>query len=145
MAASNLSIADLERELRQRQAALQGLQNKEQALRGQLAEVQSEIASILGGGAGRKRGLGRPPNMSGPTPGGPVARQSRTKNAMTLADSIANAMEVGAVSSPKEVAAFVMSNGYRTTSKTFGIQVATTLTKDERFKRVGRGQYKRIK
>ena len=64
---------------------------------------------------------------------------------MTLSDSIANAMEVGAVSSPKEVAAFVMSNGYKTTSKTFGIQVATTLTKDERFKRVGRGQYKRIK
>jgi len=145
MAVSSLSIADLQRELRRRQAALSGLQSKQQALRAQLTAVEAEIASILGGGVGRKRGPGRPPNPAGSNGNVPAGRQVRGKNAMTLSDSIAFAMEVGAVSSPKEVAAFVMSNGYKTTSKTFGIQVATTLAKDERFKRVGRGQYKRIK
>jgi hypothetical protein len=70
--------------------------------------------------------------------------RSRPKNKLTLPDAIAAAMDMGAVVSPAEAAKLVKANGYKTTSKTFSVNVSQALTKDERFKRVGRGQYERV-
>jgi hypothetical protein len=154
MAAKTLSIADLEREIARRKSALTSLEAKHKSLLGQLKDVESEIAAIrgTGGGSGRKRGPGRPRGTGRPAGAGRPrkttgarSKGSRGKNKLTLPDAIAAAMDVGAVVSPKEAAEFVKANGYKTKSKTFGIQVATTLSKDARFKRVGRGQYERIK
>ena len=63
---------------------------------------------------------------------------------MNLPDSIASAMDKGAVVSPAEAGQLVKANGYKTKSKTFGVSVSQALTKDKRFKRVGRGQYKKV-
>ena len=54
-------------------------------------------------------------------------------------------MDVRAVVSPKEAGALVLSNGYNTTSKTFNMMVSNALATDTRFKRIGRGQYERVK
>ena len=74
----------------------------------------------------------------------PRATGKRPKNESNLGDAIANAAEMGAVLTPAEATELVLANGYKTTSKTFGVQVSHTLTKDKRFRRVGRGQYERV-
>ena len=62
---------------------------------------------------------------------------------MTLPQALEDTAGVGAVLSPVEAAKIVQQNGYKSGSKTFNIQVATTLAKHAKFKRVGRGQYER--
>jgi len=157
MVAKHLSIAELERELNARQKALETLASRHKSLASELQGLESEMASIRGtGSAGRTGGRparkarrGRPPGRaaaaSASRAGRVDGRARRSKNEMTLPDAIAAAMKVGAVVSPKQAAGLVKAAGYKTASKTFGIQVATTLAKDKRFKRMGRGQYKRVK
>jgi hypothetical protein len=146
MVKKNLSITDLKNQLDQHERALSSLASTREKLLKHLNQVEAEMAAIQGTGSPRR---GRPPLS---TRGRPAANerplestQKRAKNEMTLPDALAAAMEVRAVVSPKEAAQFVRANGYKTTSKTFGIQVAGTLSKDDRFKRVGRGQYERVK
>ncbi len=158
MAVKNLSIADLERELSRRQKALSNLEAKHKGLLSDLAAVEKEIAGLRGSGAratgrkvarkstAKKRGPGRPRKVAakaGKAKKG--APRGRRKNKLTLPDAIAKVVKVGKVTSPKDAARVVKASGYKTVSKTFGIQVATTLSKDARFKKVGRGQYKRVK
>jgi len=159
MVTKHLSITDLQRELSNRQQALAAIESKHKALAAQLQGLESEMAAIRGAGAatkgrpGRKARRGRPPgakSAKGSTGSkapkrGTDGRTRRTKNEKTLPDTIIAAVKVGAVVSPKEAAALAKNNGYKSASKTFGIQVATILAKDKRFKRKGRGQYERVK
>jgi hypothetical protein len=54
------------------------------------------------------------------------------------------AVEVRATITPTEAAQLVLANGYRSTSKNFGMMVANALAKDARFRRVSRGIYERV-
>ena len=144
MVAKNLSIAELQRELSARQRSLSSLESKHKSLATRLQGLESEMVSIRGGGAGRMARRGRPTKAAAASNGRSDGRSRRSKNPMTLPDSLAAACKLGSVVSPKKAAALVKANGYQTASKTFGIQVATTLAKDKRFKRIGRGQYERI-
>jgi hypothetical protein len=62
---------------------------------------------------------------------------------MTLVGALQHAVRVGSTVSPAEAAALVKKRGYRSASKTFGVQVAIALSKAPGFKRTGRGQYLR--
>lgn len=142
MSLANLSISDLQAELARRQNQAAKLASRRDALVAQLAALDQEIAALGGvpsrGGRGPgKRGPGRPKGSGkrGPMP----------KNDVTLPDAIAAAMEVRAVVSPKEAADLVLKNGYKSNAKNFGMLVSNALAKDPRFKRLGRGQYERVK
>ena len=62
---------------------------------------------------------------------------------MSLPAMLAQAVRVGSTVSPADAAAAVKKAGYKSGSKTFGVQVAMALAKSPVFKRTGRGQYLR--
>lgn len=131
MALKSLSTAELQRELQRREKNAGKLLARREALVKELEAVEQEL-SFYEGSNDRRSSAGV----------NPVRR--RAKNSMTLPDAICGAMEVRAVVSPKEAAELVRANGFKTTSKNFNMMVSNALAKDERFKRVGRGQYERI-
>ncbi len=133
MALTKITTAELQQELARREKSVSKLESRRDKLRQELTQVENEIAALRGG----KRGPGRPA-------GAPTVRR-RAKNAVSLPDAIAAAMEVGAIVSPKEASELVRSNGYKTTSANFNMMVSNALAKDKRFKRLGRGQYERMK
>jgi len=138
MAITNLSTADLRRELDRRERGADKLLAKRDKLAKEIADVEAELAK-LGAKTGRQGKRGRPTRS---TSAGP---RRRAKNDVTLPDAIAQAMEVRAVISPKEAAQLVKKNGFQTNSKNFNMMISNALAKDARFKRVGRGQYERVK
>ena len=71
-------------------------------------------------------------------------RRQRAKNSVSLADALAMAIEPRATVSPAEAAQLVLSNGYQSTAKNFGMVVANALAKDARFARRSRGLYERV-
>jgi len=78
-----------------------------------------------------------------PGDAGHAVRQ-RARNSVSLADALAQAIEVRATISPAEAAQLVLSNGYTSTAKNFGMVVANALAKDQRFARRARGLYERV-
>jgi hypothetical protein len=154
MALKSASTAELRRELERRQKAAGRIAARRDQLARKLAQLDAELAD-LGGSPSARRGRkpgrkpgrrpGRKPGRKpGRRPGASAGSRKRPKNVLTLPDAIAAAMDKGAVISPAEAAGLVKSNGYKTTSKTFNISVSQALTKDKRFKRVGRGQYEKV-
>jgi len=134
---ARLTTADLTAELARRERVATKLQKQRDQLVAQLTAIENELGGLgVAGGASR-----RPSSKSAVLPAG----SKRPKNTLPLPDAIVAAMEVGAVISPKEAAELVISNGYQTTSKTFGGQVANVLAKDPRFKKLGRAQFERSK
>ena len=96
----------------------------------------------MGAGHGRPAGArGRKP---GPKKGARRSTRKRAKNKITLPDALVAAVRKGSTVSPADAGKAVKAKGYKTTSKTFGVQVASALAKDKRFKKVGRGQYQLI-
>ena len=137
MALKSLSTSDLQKELERRQKNAHKLEARREKLLAELAEIEKELSyfGVNPRGSGAKGGA---------TPTSESTGRRRAKNAMTLPDAICSAMEVRAVVSPKEASELVRANGFKTTSKNFNMMVSNALAKDERFKRVGRGQYERI-
>ncbi len=134
----NLTVADLHKELARRERGAAKLQTKRARLAAEIAELDKEL-NALGVAPGK------PVAATGGSRGGTATPRTRAKNEMSLPDAIADAMEVRSQITPKEAADLVKANGYKTNSKTFGVQVANALSKDVRFKRVERGVYERVK
>ena len=146
MSIATMSTADLQAELARRQSQAGKLQAKRDKLLADLAALDKELAvfGVTGGPMPTgKRGPGRPKGSGKRT--GKGSRGPMPKNDITLPDAIAAAMEVRAVVSPKEAAAMVLANGYKSNAANFGMLVSNALAKDPRFKRLGRGQYERVK
>ena len=125
---SNLSMEQLQNEIRRRQMALPKLIAERDALDCQIAELQS-----LGGAAAKAVVRGRP--------GRPAGKAKRAKNTISLADALAQALKGKQSLGVAEAVNAVLSAGYKTTSKTFKAIVNKTLLKDKRIKNVGRGRY----
>ncbi|HBS29531.1 MAG TPA: hypothetical protein DEB06_08805 [Phycisphaerales bacterium] len=129
-----LSISDMQKEIRRRERMVSGhvkkLARRRDKLRGQLLEVETELAKF-GAAAGRAGRAAR---------SGAAGGRKRPKNDANLADALAGVLK-NATMSVTEVAAEVQRAGYQTTSPNFRTIVNQTLIKDSRFKRVGRGQY----
>jgi hypothetical protein len=143
MARKSMSIAQLRRELARREKSLATLVSRRAKVAKQLASLDADIAA-LGGGRAAGSVAGTRGRRPGPTKGARKGTRTRAKNKMTLPDSLVAAVRKGATVSPAEAGKAVKAKGYTTTSKTFGIQVASALTKDKRFKKVGRGQYQLV-
>ena len=138
MALTSLSTTDLQAELARRQKAGRKLEAKRARLVKDLQELDAQLAKLGIAPGTLKDGTGR-------GPGRPKGKRTRAKNDIALPDAIAAAMDVGAEASPAEMADLVKKNGYKTTAAKFGMMVSNAMSKDERFKRLGRGVYKRVK
>lgn len=134
MTLSSITTADLAAELARRQKGVSKLQARREKLVAELTGIENDL-----------RDMGLLKGKAGRGPGRPKGSGKRPRNDMNLSEALTNAADIGAVLSPAEAASLVQANGYHTKGKTFGIQVATALTKHEGFKRIGRGQYKRVK
>ena len=131
----SLDTTALKAELKRRERNAKTLIKKRTKLARQLADVDGELAALGSTGAGGSR-------VRGTTAAG--TPRKRARNDVSLGDALAQAMEVRAVVSPAEAATLVQENGYKSTSKHFGMMVSNALTKDKRFKRISRGQYERL-
>jgi hypothetical protein len=134
-----LTTGQLTRELKRRQSLLRQLVSRRDRILRQLKELERQIAEHGGfqeAGPGDSQ-RGKAPDASRP-------RRTRARNAVSLPDAIAMAVEVRATITPTEAAPLVLANGYRSTSKNFGMMVAKALAKDARFRRVSRGIYERV-
>lgn len=116
-----MSVADLQAELRRRQRGVSKLERRREKLMAELAEVNAEIAD-LGGSTG------------GLTAGG------RRRNNMTLPDALVKVLE-GRTMSVTEASDAVRASGYHSSAANFRTMVNQALLKDKRFKKVARGQY----
>ena len=153
MALRSVSTTALRAELARRERGAGKLAVKHKQLAARLAEIESELADLgVDGGARRgrrpgrpagRRGPGRPPGRRGPGRPPKMGRRGRGGNAMSLPAMLAKAVRVGSTVSPADAAAAVKRAGYKSGSKTFGVQVAIALAKSPVFRRTGRGQYLR--
>ncbi|MFT7462718.1 MAG: hypothetical protein ACI9EF_001060 [Pseudohongiellaceae bacterium] len=139
---AKLSTADLNAELARREKAAGKLHKQRAQLVAQLQALEKELGGL---GVAVSSHSSRSSASSAPSAARSSGGGKRPKNSLPLPDAIVASMEVGAVVSPKEAAELVVRNGYNTTSKTFGGQVANVLAKDPRFKKMGRAQFKRAK
>ncbi len=139
MAKQSLTISDLERELAKKQQRLSKLEDKQEDLAKQLADVDAEIAKITGestpGGARtprRKKTTRRRKAASG-------ARKRRSGRPLTdyIKKVLAKSDEPMRI---KDIAPAVQDAGYKSASKDFYGLVAAAL-RDPAFKKVGRGVY----
>lgn len=131
MKLNSISTAELNAELVRREKQRGKLEKRLAVLMKEVGEIEAQL-----GGIPKTRG------RRGPAKGSTGRR--RAKNDISLADALAQAMEVRAVVSPAEAADYVKKNGYKTTSSNFNMMVSNALAKDPRFKRLSRGQYERI-
>ena len=118
--------AALRRELERRERSVDALLARRKRIASEMAAIESEIEA-LGGGAGS------------PPRGRRGAPRRRPRNAQTLAQALAAALK-GKTMSVKEAAQAVRDAGYKTTSRSFYVQVITALAKGG-FKKVARGRY----
>lgn len=133
-----------ERELRRLLAQRGKLGDRLRDLDRRVAELDDGV--FLGGPSGRLRfGLPATPTANGPAgPARPAGTDELPLDGLPLPKAIARIMSIGDTISPREAAERVRNRGYRTTAKNFNTIVTTALSKDKRFRRVGRGRYERI-
>jgi hypothetical protein len=132
------STDELRAELARRQREIEYLKLQHGALLRQVAELEAKMARLTPGGGGLSRGPRAPRAPRGP-------RAVPAENTLSLADAIAAAVNVGDVITPAQAGERVLASGYKSNAQRFGVLVATALAKDERFVRVGRGQYRRMR
>ncbi len=127
------STEDLRAELARRQRQVEYLKLQRGALLRQVSEVEAQIARLSPSG-----------RMPAASPGVRRAPRARAAdNAVSLADAIAGVVAVGEGVTPAQAAERVLAAGYHSNAQRFGVLVATALSKDKRFERLGRGQYRR--
>jgi hypothetical protein len=141
MSLRKLTVAELRRELARREKGGKKLLAQHRKLSARLAELDAELGD-LGVTVPTRRGrrLGRMPGRRGP--GRPKGGQ-KARGGLTLIQALEKGVRTGSTVSPAEAAQAAKRAGYKTASKTFGIQVATALAKAPGFKKTGRGQYLR--
>jgi len=129
-------MAELLAEIDARRAEAARLERERERILEDMATIEAELAAMgVAVGDGAQLAAQRAPA----TP-----RRPRARNSVSLADAIAMAVEPGATVTPAEAVKLVLSNGFVTNSQSFNVQVTNALSKDPRFRRVGRGQYVRI-
>lgn len=123
-ALSDLSLAEINRELARRQRSVGTLEKRRAKLLKQLADLDGQISASGGLMKGWNRG----------------GRRTRPKNDVQLLDALKNTLK-GKTMGVAEVADAVQKAGYQTTSPNFRTIVNQTLLKKKHFRRVSRGQY----
>jgi hypothetical protein len=119
---AGLTVADLQRELRQRERGIGGLIRRRERLIAKVRDIDSQIIE------------------HGGSPRGGLALRKRPKNEMNLVQALSKVLD-GKTMSVTEVAEAVQKAGHKTTSPSFRTIVNQTLINSGKFKRVERGQY----
>jgi len=128
---TKLQTSDLLSELKRRQRSLPALKRKQAKLASQLQEVEAQIASLEGGA----------PRGAKARAGGRRQRAPRAANEQSLPEAMMQVMSKSKPMGIGEIMEAVLSNGYKSNSDNFRNIVSQTLSKDDRFKKVDRGQY----
>lgn len=145
MTLKTISTSDLQAELLRREKTVRDLANRRVRLASELADLDAELAALGAPvGSGTRRRPGARPDGDTSEADEPRTTRRRARNAVSLADALAQCMEIRAVVTPAEAAEMVIRNGYTSTSKNLGMMVSNALARDPRFKRVSRGQYERV-
>lgn len=112
---SNMSLAELEKMLKEQKNRLESLKKKQSSLQKDLDSVNQEIATLEGKGA---RGRGRPPgSASGSTK---KVRRRRAKNAKPLKSHVIEALNGNKKGlTLQQVSDKVQESGYKSKSKSF--------------------------
>ena len=126
----SVSLEDLKKELRRRQAALPGLIARRDALNRKIAELEA-LGQVAPASATRKKA----PARRAP------AKVRRARNKLPLAQLLADLLEAKPGQSVKELTKGALSAGYKSKSKDFKALVTQALYHDKRFRRVGRGRF----
>lgn len=143
-ALANYPIEDLQRELERRSSQVDELVAEREQLLARVAELDAEISAS--GGPGRR---GRPRKTSGrkavhagkaPAKSRSSTGRKRPKNDMSLAEALAKLLK-NKTMGVTEITSAVQKAGYKTNAENFRTIVNQTLIKDDRFKKVSRGQY----
>ncbi len=146
------SLSELQAEVARRASEVGGLVAERDELAARVAELDEQIQllnSLGGGAAPARRGPGRPAKKRRGRPVGSKNRttkkraatgRKRPKNSMNLSEALAKMLK-GKTMGVNEAAANVQKAGYKTNSANFRTIVNQTLIKDDRFKKVARGQY----
>lgn len=141
MALKSISTVKLRRELARRERGASKLSRQRDVLAKRLAALERDLSDLGIDGTKPERRASRTAKRG---PGRPKGKRARAKNEQSLSEALAAAVRVGSIVSPVDAAKRVQESGYRSASKTFGIQVAGTLAKHKKFKQKGRGQYERV-
>lgn len=148
---TGVSLSDLQAEVARRASQVDSLVAERDELTGRVEELDEQIrmlSSIAGGAAPARRGRppkakrGRPVGSRNrkPAPGRKSTGRKRPHNSASLAESMAKMLK-GKTMGVTEIAVNVQKAGYKTNSENFRTIVNQTLIKDDRFKKVSRGQY----
>ena len=120
-----VSSADIRAELARRGKRIPKLLAEHAALLQQMEAIEDALASI-----------GEELPAAEPAP--------RARSGNSLKEAVASVVQPGETVTPADVVECVRASGYASTAANLGQMVASTLARDERFERVGRGQYRRV-
>ena len=129
------TISELQKELKAKQAQVERLQSRRNALEAQLAATDLQIAALIGASGPAKAKKKKAPKKKA------AKKTKRGKNKQGLADVLAQVLEGKEGVKIPDAMALVLAAGYKTKSKQFQHIVNKTLLKDKRFKKVARGKY----
>jgi hypothetical protein len=140
MSIQKISTKELQQEIQRRLHQHKKLEARRAKILAELPQIEAEL-KLLGGGWGRKAGERSAPSIERGTA---TARATRRNNPMTLKDAIIGVVPVGSQVTPAQAVVKVREAGYQSDSRTFGMQVAGVLAKDQRFEKKSRGLYLRV-
>ena len=127
---TNLTIAQLQRVLNEKQSELQKLERQRANLQKKLSVIDRQIDRVGGGINGSRRG------------GGGLTAGGRARNEHSLLDTIEGVLRGGGKPMKvQEILDGVLATGYRSGSANFRGIINQTLIKDKRFGQVQRGVY----
>lgn len=113
-----MSVGDLHAELRRRQRGVSKLERRRERLMADLDDLNAQIANL----------------------GGSLSGRGGRRNAMTLPDSLYHVLQ-GKTMSVTDAAEAVRIAGYTSNATNFRTMVNQALLRDDRFKKISRGQY----
>ncbi|HPD17703.1 MAG TPA: hypothetical protein PLE19_22420 [Planctomycetota bacterium] len=127
---AKVSTAALQQELRRRLEALPKLIAERDELNRQIVELEASAATA------------EPPKPAkAPGPARRARKAKHTRRRTTLAASLAEVMAGKGAMSIDQATEALLASGYKSASKNPRHRVKVTLWEDERFERVGKGQY----
>jgi hypothetical protein len=122
-----VTTADIRAELARREKRVPKLMAEHALVLEQMQAIEDALASI---------GEDAPAAETAP-------HTRRTRGGLSLKDAVASVVRPGETVTPGEVAERVRASSYESSAANLGQMVASTLARDARFERIGRGQYRR--
>jgi hypothetical protein len=137
---SSASLDQLEAELNRRRKKLPSLYKKRDKLAAELASLNEQI-TLLESISGEEPKPARKSKKKARKKTTKRTRRKRAKNTVPLADVLAEALKGKEAVGISEAMELAKQSGYKSKSTQFRNIVNQTLSKDGRFKKVGRGKY----